>query len=110
MPDSMDLCERDGELALYLSTPTGFKVLDVKTATLDDFRVPGLDKDTLGTPIRGLLFPESFIFCFESKFVIGINGYRNRSYLEFRIWRIQVCSLAEPSYIYKYETFRKLML
>ncbi|KAJ3083932.1 hypothetical protein HK102_000828 [Quaeritorhiza haematococci] len=68
---SMDLIEyNQTDLRLYVGTPLRFKVLDIQTATSEDIFIPGVPEDKLGRPIRGMVFNDSFIICYQHMGII----------------------------------------
>jgi len=67
MPLNMNLYEnKEGEIRLYLSTATHFKVYDFKNSSMEELKIPGLGEDKLGNPVRGLCISDAFLFAFQS--------------------------------------------
>ncbi|KAJ3293461.1 hypothetical protein HK104_004432 [Borealophlyctis nickersoniae] len=65
--NSMDITESgNGDLRLYVGMPLGFKMINLQAVTAEDVSFPELSEQKLGLPVRGILFNESFILCYES--------------------------------------------
>ncbi|TPX67349.1 hypothetical protein SpCBS45565_g03850 [Spizellomyces sp. 'palustris'] len=80
---SLDITESPtGELRLYAGTATRFKVVDLQTVTVEEIVVPGVPEDKLGPPVRGVLYSQLFVLCYEHMGImtkLHLNMKENRT-------------------------------
>ena len=64
----MDISETvNGEVRLYINTPTGFRIYDFQSGTAEDVSASNVSAEQLGSPVKGVLLGESFAVCYLSK-------------------------------------------
>ncbi|KAJ3039783.1 hypothetical protein HDV00_011910 [Rhizophlyctis rosea] len=67
----MDIFEaRNGDLRLYVGTPTGFRVVNMQGSASDEVTFPGMSEEKLGLPVRGVPFQDRFVLCYENMGIV----------------------------------------
>ncbi|RKO86227.1 citron-like protein [Blyttiomyces helicus] len=82
----MDIAESSsGELRLYAGTQTSFRAIDLGSLAVEEVAFTGMGMDRLGVCVKGIMFEDSFVICYQNIGVIThADGGRENKTLTWR--------------------------